>query len=59
MNMQHVISLNNRLHEVKRVNKISLTLNEGKNFAVYYPVKRKLICKHALNGRFISLNVNR
>ena len=59
MNMQHVISLNNRLHEVKRVNRNNIVLNEGKRFALYYPIKKKLVCKHALNGRFISLTVNK
>lgn len=57
MNLQHVVKINHRLHEITRTNATMLTLGAGKQRAVYYIDSARLVSKHVLNGRYIATGV--
>ena len=54
MNMQHVIKINNRIYEIIKPGQ-SLIVGTGRQFAIYHPATCKMVVKHALTGKFISL----
>lgn len=54
---QHVIKINNRLHEIRNISHGVITVNTGKQFARYYPAAGKMVVKHVLSGQFKSIKM--
>lgn len=57
MNLQHIILINGRLHEIRAAIGSCLVLNAGKQFAVANTANNKMTHKHALTGRFRSTKI--
>lgn len=57
MNLQHVVIVNERLHEVQSANGNRLVLGSGKQFATVNFESKQLIHRHVLTGRFRSTKV--
>jgi hypothetical protein len=53
MNLQHVVKLNHRLHEVKQSGPV-LILGNGRTYGQYHVRAGKLVNKHVFNGKFRS-----
>ena len=52
MNLQHIIKINSRLHEVQSNRNNILTLGADKQRAILYLNTGKMVSKHVLTGKF-------
>ena len=57
MNMQSVAVINSRQYEITGRTEKALILGSGKQYACYWPVSGKLVCKHVISGKFQSKKV--
>lgn len=57
MNLQHVILINNQLHEINSANGARLLLNAGKRFAIADMHHKVMIHKHVITGRFQGVKI--
>ena len=59
MNLQHIIKINNRLHEVVSSRNNVMVLGHGKQRATVHLATGKIVSKHVLTGQFISSTLGR
>jgi len=57
MNMQHVIKINDQVHEIRNANDVKLVLNQGKRYALANMHHKVMVHKHAITGRFQAVKI--
>ena len=57
MTMNHVILINKRQFEVKRISGKAIVAGTGKQYMNIFPAEKKVIVKHAITGKFMFLKV--
>lgn len=57
MNLQHVIKLNRRLHEIRSITPTTIIVGKGRAYGQYRPKSGKLTVKHVLTGRFKTIKL--
>jgi len=52
MNLQHVIKVNHRLHEIRQASNVSIVTGYGKQFTIIHLASKRVTVKHATTGQF-------
>ena len=52
MNLQHIIKVNHRLHEIRQASTVSIVTGYGKQFTIIHLASKRVTVKHAITGQF-------